>query len=783
MDHRYRRPIERIFRTVRPQTSGDLDHLRDRTASILALFVCFNALVTAALFATRHAHVLDVAFGLALAALAVAFARRPGFSLATSLGLAALATCSSMIDVSIARSAVQGDWYAYFFLTFALLVAFADWRPIAFSTILTAFYALMTIGVRPAGAGFAAADDTAVHLSIIVAVAAALAAFSRELGASIDQTRAALAAREIFEAIVLKGTAGIGVFTGADGSRTLAFANSVLVAQLGFEGDPIGRTTTELVGPEMTRGLVAKLRGDLNDGDRNSLCVFPWKNDDAERWFEIDAYMVELASGERSLVAVTTDVTSLRKVEIESARAKLAEETNFALEREISERRAAEQKLAHAAYHDALTGLPNRTMLAERLELALRRKPGAGDRAPAALFVDLDGFKLVNDSFGHTVADLLLVGVARRFEACLRGEDTIARVGGDEFVVLLESVSPESAIAIAELLLEELAKPFDVGDREVLLSASIGIAVASESTTTADDLVRDADIAMYRAKTFGKGRYDVFADEMRVRSDHRTRYGLDLKQALRRDEFAVYYQPIVSLVDGSLEGFEALVRWQHPTIGLVPPDEFIAIAEETGSIVELGAWVLRTACRQLATWRRSTASGADLSVSVNVSAKQLLAGDFARMVIATLDEAELVPAALHLEITETAVVHETLRVATELETLRRTGVSISLDDFGTGYSSMSYLKAFPIDALKIDRSFVSSHGASIGDPEIVRSLIVLAKSLGLAVVAEGVETPEQEAQLRELGCTKAQGYLFARPLTTVDATAFISGVSELNEIA
>ena len=762
---------------------GDLDTLRDRAASILALFICFNALIIAALFATRHTNLIAFGCALGLAGLGIALARPANRSLAANLAMAAAATCSSLLAVSVAERAVPGDWYAYVFMTFALLVAFADWRPLALSTILTAFYESMTIGSQPSARGFAAVDDAAIHLFIVISVAAALAGFSRELGASIERTRAALAAREIFEAIVLKGTAGIGVFTGEDGSRTLAFANSVLVAQLGFEGDPIGRTTMELVGPEMTRGLVAKLRGDLNDGERNSLCVFPWKNDEAERWFEIDAYMVELSGGARSLVAMTTDVTALRKVEIESARAKLAEEINFALEREISERRAAEQKLAHAAYHDALTGLPNRALLAERLEVALRRKPGPNDRRPAALFVDLDGFKLVNDSFGHTIADLLLVGVARRFEACLRGEDTIARVGGDEFVIVLESVTSASATALAELLLEELAKPFDIGDRQVLLSASIGIAVASEATQTADDLVRDADIAMYRAKTFGKGRYDIFVDEMRVRSDRRTRYGLDLKHALREQQFAVYYQPIVSLVDGSLEGFEALLRWQHPTIGLVPPDEFIPIAEETGSIVDLGAWVLRTACTQLATWRRSTASGAALSVSVNVSAKQLLAGDFAKTVLATLAEAGLAASALHLEITETAVVHEPLRVAVELETLRGAGVSISLDDFGTGYSSMTYLKAFPIDSLKIDRSFVSSHGASSGDPEIVRSLIVLAKSLGLAVVAEGVETPEQEAQLRELGCTKAQGYLFARPLTTIDATSFISGVSSLTESA
>ncbi|GAC1528694.1 MAG: hypothetical protein NVS2B8_15980 [Vulcanimicrobiaceae bacterium] len=593
---------------------------------------------------------------------------------------------------------------------------------------------------------------------------------------AVAATHESLATSDIFEAIVQKGTAGIGVFAGADGDRTLTFANPVLIEQLNYPGDPLGKTTLELVGAEMTRGLVARLRGDLNDGEKNSLGMFPWTTKDGEeRWFEIDAYMVAAGNGSQCLIAVTTDVTLLRRIEFEAARANLAEEMNHALEREIADRTRAEQRLAHAAYHDALTGLPNRLLFAERVELALHRTARHPGRSPAVLFIDLDGFQFVNDTFGNTVADLLLIAIARRFESSLRADDTIARIGGDEFVILLESVSQATATMLAQSLLDELVKPFQLAGRDVVISASIGIAISSGDRTSVDALVRDADIAMYRAKMLGKRRYELFVDEMRVRNDQRTRFGLDLQNALGRNEFTLNYQPIVSLATGELESFEALVRWQHPTLGLVPPMDFIAVAEETGSIVDLGAWVLRTACAQLATWRREHVGRSRLSMSVNVSANQLLTPGFALVVARTLEDVGLEPSALILEITETAMVHEPLRVAQELAELRALGVSISMDDFGTGYSSLTYLKAFPVDSLKIDKSFISDRGVSIGDPEIVRSLIVLAQSLGLAVVAEGVETSEQEAQLRELGCTKAQGYYFARPLTAVDATTFISG--------
>jgi len=766
---------EAAFARRSNDAGSELRDLRHRTAGLLAAFVWANVPLAAVVAVAVHGSVAPGIVAAIALAIAATLLSRVAPSTMARLAMTAVVSAVPMLVASVGSGFWHGDWFAYFFVVFALLVAYADWRPIVLAACGAACYALVADAMRPHLGNGSAFERLSVMLFLVVLACAALCWFARQLRRSIRRTESALAAREIFEAIVQKGTAGIGVFTGADGARTLAFANPVLIDQLNYTGNPLGKTTLELVGPEMTLGLVTRLRGGLNEGQRNTLGMFPWTNQGQERWFEIDAYMVAAGDGSQCLIAVTTDVTLLRRVEVEAARARLAEETNLALEREIADRTRAEQRLAHAAYHDALTGLPNRQLLAERLEVALRRAARHPDRSPAVLFVDLDGFKLMNDTFGHTVADLLLIAVARRFESCLRADDTIARIGSDEFVILLESVSEQVATTLGQLLLEALAKPFELAGRDVAMSASIGIAIGSSDYTTVDSLVRDADIAMYRAKTLGKRRCEVFVDEMRVRNDQRTRFGIDLQHALGRDEFTVYYQPIVSLATGELEGFEALVRWQHPTLGLVPPVDFIAVAEETGAIVELGAWVLRTACLQLAAWRRDHAGRSRLSVSVNVSVNQLLTPGFALVVARTLDDARLEASALHVEITETAVVHEPLRVAQELAELRALGVLISIDDFGTGYSSLTYLKTFPLDSLKIDKSFVSDRGDSIGDPEIVRSLIVLAQSLGLAVVAEGVETPEQEAQLRELGCTKAQGYLFARPLTASDATIFMSG--------
>jgi len=768
------RPIESVFHTVRTDSQTELEHLRERTSRVLTLFVCFNVPLAAAMAVVAGVGI-EAASSLAivLALASVALVRRAARSSIGRMFMGAVAVGAAILLVSLVRVYWHDDWFAYVFVAFALLVGYADWRPIVLAAVLAISYLQVSDAAPATGLGAVALDQTIAQIFLIAIASAALGIISRELRLTMDRAQAALSAREIFESIVVTGNAGIGVFSSGD-DRTLAYANPMFTWQLAHP-QPIGQSARALAeaGPELIGRVCEQLAG--KDPGAAPICA-SWMSGDEQRWVEIDTFQIAPRTGAPCIVAVTTDVTALRAAEIEAARARLVEEINHSLEREIADRKAAEHKLEHAAYHDALTGLPNRMLLYERLDLALRRSGRVPERGPAVLFIDLDGFKIVNDSFGHTVADLLLVSVARRFEATLRADDTIARIGGDEFLVLLENVTESAAVTLANALLEELRKPFELADRKVTISASIGIAAAADLDADADSLVHDADVAMYRAKTTGKGRCDVFADEMRVRSDRRTRFGIDLKYALDRGEFTVHYQPIVSLVTGSLEGFEALVRWQHPALGLVAPDDFIAIAEETGDIVGLGAWVLSTACTQLAAWRRDLPTAGALTISVNVSANQLLSSGFVETVHGVLAEARLPASALHLEITETAVVHEPLRVAQELVELRRTGVSISMDDFGTGYSSLAYLKAFTVDSLKIDKSFVSDRGDAIGDPEIVRSLIVLAQSLGLNVVAEGVETPQQEAQLRELGCTKAQGYLFARPLTSVAATAFISGV-------
>jgi diguanylate cyclase (GGDEF)-like protein/PAS domain S-box-containing protein len=432
---------------------------------------------------------------------------------------------------------------------------------------------------------------------------------------------------------------------------------------------------------------------------------------------------------------------------------------------DITDRKRAEEQLLHDAFHDALTGLPNRALFMDHVKMAIQRSRRLGGRLFAALFLDLDRFKIINDSLGHMVGDQLLVGLARRLEACLRPGDTVARLGGDEFVILLEELTAaDDAIDVARRVQEAVTQPYQIGGHEVFTTASIGIALSSTGYERAEEILRDADTAMYRAKMLGKKRHVVFDKAMHDRAMQLLQLETDLRRAIDREEFFLEYQPIVSLETGLVASFEALVRWQHPERGLVSPGEFIPVAEETGLIIPLGQWVLRESCSQMRRWELSGILDPRVTMSVNLSSRQFSQTDLTEQVAGALRESGLAPDRLKLEITESMVVENIETAIGMLNQLRALGVEISIDDFGTGYSSLSYLHRFPINTLKIDRSFVMRMTDNTENAEIVRTIVTLARSLQMDVVAEGVETDEQLGQLRALECDYGQGYLFSKPL-------------------
>ncbi|HEX6748887.1 MAG TPA: EAL domain-containing protein [Longimicrobium sp.] len=432
---------------------------------------------------------------------------------------------------------------------------------------------------------------------------------------------------------------------------------------------------------------------------------------------------------------------------------------------EITERKRVEERLIHDALHDSLTGLPNRHLFMERLGEALLRFNAGGHRF-AVLFLDLDRFKVVNDSLGHHVGDELLVAVARRLLENVRATDTVARFGGDEFAILLTNLEEANdATMIAERVVQAVSAPVNLSGYEVFTSASIGIALSTLGYDRPEYLLRNADMAMYRAKGGGGLAWEVFDRTMHAQALSRLQMETDLRRALTRGEFRLHYQPIVSLSTGRVAGVEALCRWEHPERGLIQPAEFIPTAEETGVIVPLGEWVLREACRQLAEWRREL--GARIAVSVNLSARQLAQPGLVDAVRAALAETGLKPRHLKLEITESAIL-ESEAAGSVLDELRELGIEMQLDDFGTGYSSLSALHRLPMKALKVDRTFVGRMEEGSAPSQLVRTIALMARGLELAVIAEGVETEAQLAEVRAIGCDYAQGYLVSEP---VDAAA------------
>ena len=443
--------------------------------------------------------------------------------------------------------------------------------------------------------------------------------------------------------------------------------------------------------------------------------------------------------------------------------------------RDVTDRYRLEKELEQRAFYDSLTGMPNRAVFRDRLEHALARAGRDRSGQIAVLLLDLDGFKVVNDSMGHDAGDELLVEVGRRISASCRVSDTVSRLGGDEFAVLLEdAVSEVSAVQLAGRLQERLAAAFEIRNREVFVGASIGVALVDDASVGPEDLVRNADTAMYAAKTAGKGRYAVFQPEMHERTVEFFEIQADLKRAIERREFALHYQPIVDLETEGIGGVEALVRWEHPKRGLVMPGAFISVAEETGMIGQLGVWVLGEACRQAAAWRESVPGASGLTVNVNLSTRQLLEPDLVVRVAEVLHESGLDTAALTLEMTEGALMQDPGSTAEKLRALKQLGIELALDDFGTGSSSLAHLRQFPIDVLKIDKSFVDGVATEDSDAAaLVRAIVELARTLRLGTVAEGVESPEQVSALRRANCERAQGYLFGRPVPPAELEAML----------
>jgi diguanylate cyclase (GGDEF)-like protein/PAS domain S-box-containing protein len=539
----------------------------------------------------------------------------------------------------------------------------------------------------------------------------------------------------------------ISLLMDADG--TVSFANEYVLELLGYaEEEVVGRNWFELALPAERRGAVAD---SFFDRMRNGI-VAPH-----------DEYEIVTGRGDRRVVSWNNTVLRGPDGGVSGM---------ASIGADVTEGRRAEERLLHDALHDALTELPNRALFMDRLRGALARLKRRPEYVFAVFFLDVDRFKVINDSLGHSAGDQFLVEVSRRIGSVIRnGEHTLARLGGDEFAILLDDIDKDTASRVAERIFTELQTPIRVGAQEVFPSVSIGIAFSGAEYERPEDLLRDADTAMYQAKTAGKARFQIFDGSMHTRAMRLLKLENSLRRAVERSEFILQYQPIVSLADGALVGFESLVRWDHPTRGRVAPGEFIHLAEETGLIYGIGRWTLEEACRRLAEW--NVPAERDLSVSVNLSGRQFSQPDLIEQIEAALRSNRLEPRRLKLEITESVIMENPEAAAALLSRLRRLGTRVSIDDFGTGYSSLSYLLRFPADTLKIDRSFVAALGQGGRNEDIVRAIITLGHSLEMDVIAEGVETPEQQRVLQQLGCGFGQGFLFSHPLEAAAARALL----------
>ena len=450
---------------------------------------------------------------------------------------------------------------------------------------------------------------------------------------------------------------------------------------------------------------------------------------------------------------------------------------------DITERKLVEEKLAHDALHDSLTGLPNRKRLMSRITRSLERLRKSPDHPFAVYFIDLDRFKIINDTLGHQAGDDLLLKITEKLELVVRPSDMVARLGGDEFVIVIEEVSnEEQLVSIAERILKGLSEPMMIAGQKVYTGASIGIVSGAPEYERADDLLRDADLAMYRAKAKGKSRYEIFDAKIHSGTLTLLQLEIDLRRAIENREFVLNYQPVFALNSEEIVGFEALIRWHHPIRGVVPPNDFIPIAEETGLILPIGRWVLREGCQQLSRWQEQFPETASFIMNINLSARELDQKDLISQVKKVLKETKLSPKCLKLEITESVIMKNAEQAIKTVKELREMGVRVSIDDFGTGYSSLSYLHRLPIDTLKVDRSFINRIGGGDEHSEIIQTIIKLASNLGMDVIAEGVESEEQLNFLKNMNCEFGQGYYYSKPLDSSAASELVEKFSQAAQL-
>jgi diguanylate cyclase (GGDEF)-like protein/PAS domain S-box-containing protein len=591
----------------------------------------------------------------------------------------------------------------------------------------------------------------------------------------------------LYQAIAASSN-GITISDPGQPDNPLIYVNRSFELMTGYSAEEVlGSNCRFLQGPDGDQPALDEVRAALREERDCFVLLRNYRKDGTPFWNEFRLSPVHDERGRLvNFVGVQNDVTERKHAEEDLRRAhdELEDrvrqrtarltETNAQLQREIAERRELEEQLTHQAFHDPLTGLPNRALFFDRLELALERARRR-DVEVAVLFMDLDDFKVINDSLGHEVGDQVLLAVVERLENCMLAEETLARFGGDEFTVLLEDVSgPSDAARVAERIGGALRAPFVLRGRERFVTTSVGISFGGRGGERPGDLLRNADLAMYQAKARGRNRHAVFEPVMGERALQRLELEGALRRALERKEFRLHYQPKVSLESGEIVAMEALIRWEHPAQGLVFPAQFVPVAEEIDLIAPIGRWVLEEACRQARRWHARFPGMPPLKVCVNLSAKQFQHCALLEDIGAALRETGLDPSALDLEITESVVMEDAPATIATLRDLKGLGVNLAIDDFGMGYSSLSYLKRFPVDFLKVDRSLIQGIGEGPKDEAILSALVTLAHSMGTRTIAEGVETKEQLARLREAGYDFGQGYYFARPLPSQAAGALLA---------